>query len=344
MKYNHLGNTKVKVSQICLGTMTFGEQNTEEEAFRQMDCALDAGINFFDTAEMYPVPPQAKTCHRTEEIVGNWIKEKKNRDQIILATKVVARAEFTNHVRDGNNCLDRKNIREAIDASLKRLNTDYIDLYQLHWPDRPTNFFGQLGYKYAKEDPGVPIEETYDAMYELVKEGKIRFIGLSNETSWGVSKFLRVAKPCGPIVSIQNPYNLLNRSFEIGLAEFSHRDDVGLLAYSPLGFGTLSGKYLTKPWPENARITKWKRFSRYTNELGVEATKKYILLAQKNNISPIKMALSYVHSRPFCTSTIIGATNLNQLKDNIDSIDLNLSKEILKEIEKIHQLIPNPCP
>lgn len=346
MKYNQLGNSKIYVSEICLGTMTFGEQNTQDEAFSQINYALDRGINFFDTAEMYPVPPNPETYSRTESIIGNWLEKNKKRENIILATKVVGRAEFTKHIREGQACLNKKNIFEAVDSSLKRLKTDYIDLYQLHWPDRPTNFFGQLGYKYAQKDVFTPIEESYDALNDLVKQGKIRSFGLSNETAWGVSKFLRESqKKSGPqIVSIQNPYNLLNRTFEIGLAEFSHRDQVGLLAYSPLAFGTLSGKYLNKPWPEMARITRWSRFSRYTNEAGIQATQKYINLAKKHNLDPAQMALAYINSRPFLTSNIIGATNLNQLKSNIDSIDIKLEKELLKEIEKIHLENPNPCP
>lgn len=346
MKYKKLGKTDIDVSLICLGTMTWGEQNTSEEAFEQMDYAFEKGINFFDTAEMYPVPPNADTCHRTETIIGQWFESRQVRDQIICATKVVGRAEFSSHIRDGQACLNRKNIMEAVDGSLRRLKTDYIDLYQVHWPDRPTNFFGQLEYKYPPDKEATPLEETLEALTELVQSGKVRTIGLSNETAWGVSTYLRLSeeKNLERIVSIQNPYNLLNRSFEIGLAEFSHRDDVGLLAYSPLAFGVLSGKYLNGQKPDGARLTKWKRFGRYQGEIPDKATEAYVSLAKEAGIDPSQMALAFVNRQPFVTSNIIGATTMDQLKSNIASIDIKLEKSLLKEIEKIHRRSPNPCP
>jgi len=346
MQYQQLGNSDLNVSLLCLGTMTWGEQNNESEAFTQMDVAIDAGINFFDTAEMYPVPPKAETYTFTESIIGNWFTKHNNRDKIILASKVASRGDWLNYIRDGKICLDKKNIQQALDASLKRLNTDYIDLYQLHWPDRKTNFFGELGFVYDEKDQSISIEETLLALADFVKEGKIRYVGLSNETPWGAMKFLQVADKLNlpKVVSIQNPYNLLNRSYEIGLSEISHRENIPLLAYSPLAFGVLSGKYLNNQSPNNARITLFERFSRYSNELGILATQSYVNIARKYDIDPSQMALAYVNSRSFLSSNIIGATSLEQLKTNIESINITLSTEILDEIESIHKLYPNPCP
>lgn len=346
MDYTLLSNTDVKISRICLGTMTWGEQNTQDEGFAQMDCAVEHGINFFDAAEMYPVPPRAETYGATETIIGHWFAQRKCRDKIILATKVAARAAFTSHIREGGNCLDRKNILAALEGSLQRLQTDYIDLYQIHWPERPTNFFGQLGYRQAQKEVGVPIEETLEVLDEIVKSGKVRYIGVSNETAWGVAEYLRLAREEGRprIVSIQNPYNLLNRSFEIGLAEFSHREQVGLLAYSPLGFGVLSGKYIDGARPEGARLSRWDRFSRYVTPRGIEATAEYVALAREAGLSPSQMALAFVNQRPFVTSNIIGATSLEQLQENIASSDMTLPKDLFKEIEAIHERYPNPCP
>ncbi len=346
MKYNNLGQTDIKVSQICLGTMTWGEQNTEDEAHEQLDYAIESGVNFIDVAEMYPVPPRKETYGLTESYIGNWLSKRKDRDKIILATKVAAKAEWLPYIRDGQLKLDKKNIEQALDDSLKRLKTDYIDLYQMHWPDRETNFFGKLAYFHAPEKNGVSIAETLSVLDELVKQGKIRTVGISNETPWGCAEYLRVSREEGlpRIVSIQNPYNLLNRTFEIGISEFSHREQVGLLAYSPLAFGSLSGKYLNNKKPEGARLTLFEHFTRYLNPKAIEATESYVNLAKKNSLDPSQMALSYVSSRPFLTSNIIGATSMEQLKSAIESINVELSKEIIKEIESIHEKIPNPSP
>jgi aryl-alcohol dehydrogenase-like predicted oxidoreductase len=346
MEYNNLGQTDIKVSQICLGTMTWGEQNTEEEALKQLDYAIETGINFIDVAEMYPVPPRKETYGLTESYIGNWLSKRKNRDKIILATKVAAKAEWLPYIRDGQIKLDKKNIVQALDDSLRRLKTDYIDLYQMHWPDRDTNFFGKLAYFHAPEKDGVPISETLAVLDDLVKQGKIRMIGISNETPWGCAEYLHISKEkkLPRIVSIQNPYNLLNRTFEIGISEFAHREQVGLLAYSPLAFGALSGKYLNNQKPEGARLTLFERFDRYLNPRAIQATEAYVDLAKKNGLDPSQMALSYVSGRPFLTSNIIGATSMKQLKIDIESINVKLSSEIIKEIESIHEKIPNPSP
>lgn len=345
MEFRKLGQTDIDVSVICLGTMTWGEQNTEQEAHQQLDFALDRGVNFIDTAEMYPVPPMPETYTRTEEYIGRWDKLKTQRDKIVLATKVVGKADWAAYIRNGQACLNRENIRAALEASLKRLGTDYIDLYQLHWPDRSTNFFGQLGYQHVDED-FTAIEETLVACDELVKEGKVRHFGLSNETPWGTMSYLSLskAKNLTRMVSVQNPYSLLNRTYEVGMAEVSHREQCGLLAYSPLGFGVLSGKYLNNQHPENARLTIFDRFTRYTNPLAIKATEKYCDIAKEHGLSPVQMALAFVNSRPFLTSNIIGATKMDQLEENIASIDVKLSDEILSEIEAVHQEIPNPAP
>ncbi|MDH5217560.1 MAG: NADP(H)-dependent aldo-keto reductase, partial [Gammaproteobacteria bacterium] len=302
--------------------------------------------NFFDTAELYPVPPKAETYTATETIIGNWFEQRKNRDKVILASKVAGPGEWVDYMRDGKMCLDRKNINAAIEGSLKRLKTDYIDLYQLHWPDRQTNFFGQLGYQHNPVDNSVPIEETLDILDELVKSGKVRHIGLSNETPWGTMQFVHKAetKNQARIVSIQNPYNLLNRSFEVGLAEIAHRESVGLLAYSPMAFGALSGKYINNQKPEGARLTLFERFDRYSNPQALAAIEAYVTLARKHGLDPAQMALAYVNSRSFLTSNIIGATNLVQLKSNLESIELKLSEEVLDDIDAIHTRQPNPSP
>ncbi len=346
MEFTTLGKTDLKVSRICLGTMTWGEQNTEAEAHEQLDYAIDAGINFIDTAEMYPVAPRRETQGLTETYIGTWLAKRQDRDQLIIASKVCAQADWTDYMRDGKPHLDKKNIHEAINASLKRLQTDYLDLYQTHWPERDTNYFGQLNYYHAPEKDGVPIEETLDVLNGLVKEGKVRHIGISNETPWGCAEYLRVANEKGfpRIVSIQNPYNLLNRTFEIGLSEFSHREDVGLLAYSPLAFGVLSGKYLQGAKPAGSRLVLFDRFTRYTNPQANAATEAYVNLAQENGLDPAQMALAYVNSRPFLTSNIIGATTMEQLKMDIDSINIKLPKDLVRKIEEIHTQIPNPSP
>ena len=346
MEYSPLGRSDITVSRICLGTMTWGEQNTEAEAHAQLDAAVAAGVNFIDTAEMYPVPPRADTYGRTESYLGSWLRRRGNRDRIVVATKVMSRSEDLRYVRSGDTHLDRANILAAVDASLARLQTDYIDLYQLHWPDRRTNTFGQLGYRHDPHDQAVPIGETLEVLGELVTAGKVRQIGLSNETPWGAMTFLHTAlqRERPRAVSVQNPYSLLNRSFEIGMAEVAHREDLGLLAYSPLGFGMLTGKYLDGARPPGARLTLFERFRRYTNSYAQEATRAYVDLARRFALDPAQMALAYVNTRPFLTSTIIGATNLRQLSDNIASVDLRLPDEVLTGIEAIHTRHPNPCP
>ncbi|HEX5513324.1 MAG TPA: NADP(H)-dependent aldo-keto reductase [Gammaproteobacteria bacterium] len=346
MEYRRLGQTDLKVSAICLGTMTWGEQNTEAEAHAQLDYALAQGINFIDTAEMYPVPPKAETQGRTEAYIGSWLAARGRRDDVILASKVAGPGNGLTHIRDGRTRFTEAAIREALEGSLKRLQTDYLDLYQLHWPDRRTNFFGQLGYSPTEEKQPPHMEETLTALAKLVQEGKIRHIGLSNETPWGVMRFLAAAEQLGlpRVVSIQNPYNLLNRTYEVGLAEVSHREQVGLLAYSPLAFGMLSGKYLDGARPENARITLFSRFTRYLNEQGQRAIAEYVTLARQQGLSPAQMALAFVTSRPFVTSNIIGATSLTQLEENIASVALTLPDEVLAGIEAIHTRQPNPCP
>jgi len=346
MQYRNLGNTDIKVSAICLGTMTWGKQNTEAEAFEQLDYALDHGINFVDTAELYAIPPKAETYGATETIIGNWLQQTGNRDKIVLASKVCGPTAWCPHIREGKAKLDRKNIFTAIEGSLKRLKTDYLDLYQVHWPERKTNYFGKLGYEAADEKDVTPIVETLEALGELVRQGKVRHIGISNETAWGAMQYLNLAtqQHLPRIVSIQNPYNLLNRSYEIGLAEISHREQAGLLAYSPLGFGTLSGKYLAGKQPEKGRITLFPHYSRYLTEQGIKATEGYVTLARNHHLDPAQMALSFIYSRPFVTSTIIGATNIEQLRNNISSIHIDLPESVIQEIHEIHQQYPNPCP
>lgn len=345
MQYRSLGKTDVSVSAISLGTMTWGEQNTQEQAFEQIRMAKEAGVNFIDTAEMYPVPPRGETYTKTESIIGEYFKKYGDRSDWVLASKVAGPGRM-DHIRDGNPRLDRKNITAALEASLKRLNTDYLDLYQLHWPDRKTNFFGVLGYTHDEQDIAVDIEETLAVLGDLVKAGKIRHFGLSNETPWGTHRFLHLAQTHGlpRAVSIQNPYNLLNRSFEIGLAEMAIREQIGLLAYSPLAFGMLTGKYENGARPADGRLTLFDRFQRYNNPQAVSATARYVALAREHGLDPSQMALAYVTSRPFVTSNIIGATNLEQLAVNLGSIDVSLSDEVIAGIEAIHTAQPNPAP
>ena len=346
MQYRKLGRSDIDVSRICLGTMTFGEQNTEDEAHRQIDYALDQGVNFIDAAEMYPVPPKADTQGRTEEYIGSWLAASGRRDDVVLASKVTGRSKM-DYLRDGfETRLTPRQIRSAIEASLERLHTEYLDLYQVHWTDRSTNTFGKRGYVHNEEDDAVPIEETLGELGRLVDEGKIRCVGISNETPWGLMRYVRAAETenLPRVVSIQNPYSLLNRTFEVGLAECAEREDVRLLAYSPLAFGMLTGKYLNGAAPEGARLTRWERFSRYTNARGTQATADYVALAQKHGIDPAQMALAYVNSRSFLTSNIIGATTMEQLETNIASADVELSDELIESIEAIHADNPNPCP
>jgi aryl-alcohol dehydrogenase-like predicted oxidoreductase len=348
MEYRLLGRTDIKVSAIGLGTMTFGEQNTEAQGHEQIDYALDCGVNLLDTAEMYSVPARAETYGSTERIIGTWLKRSGKRDKIVLATKVAgpSRGLQIDHVRGGQTALDRKNIMAAVEASLARLQTDYIDLYQLHWPDRSTNFFGRMGYRHQEQETSIPIEETLAVLAELVTSGKVRHVGLSNETPWGVHAFLKHADTHGRprVVSIQNPYNLLNRTFEIGLAEMAIREQVGLLAYSPMAFGVLSGKFLQGARPADARVVRFPRFSRYSGELAERTTADYVDIARQHGLEPAQMALAFVSRQRFVTSNLIGATTMEQLKTNLASADLQLSDEVMQAIEAVHRRQPNPCP
>ncbi|KGE76768.1 NADP(H)-dependent aldo-keto reductase [Halomonas sp. ND22Bw] len=343
MQTRPLGRTGLDVSRLCLGTMTFGEQNSEAEAHEQLDRAVAFGVNFIDTAEMYPVPPRAETQGLTESYVGSWLKARGARDDVIIATK--AAGPGLDHIRGGPR-LTREHLHQAIDTSLARLQTDYVDLYQLHWPDRRANFFGRLGYEHDAEEDATSLEESLSALQELVQAGKIRAVGLSNETPWGVMHALQLAERQGlpRVASVQNPYSLLNRSFEVGLAEIAHREDVGLLAYSPLAFGKLSGKYLDGARPEGARLTLFERFQRYNSPQAEEATRAYVEIARQHGLDPAQMALAYVNSRSFLTSNIIGATTMAQLESNLESESLRLDDEVLAAIEEVHQRHPNPSP
>ena len=349
MKYRKLGNTDIDVSVICLGTMTFGEQNSQQEGFDQMDYAVERGVNFFDTAELYAVMPRKETYGKTEEIVGNWFHERKNRDKIILASKIASKSDGLEWIREGSKSLgfDKKNMNAAIDESLKRLKTDYIDLYQLHWPERKVPKFGILDFEYdASDNDWTTVEEVLYNLDQLVKAGKIRYVGLSNETPWGVMKYLQISKEKNlpRMMSIQNVYSLVNRVFDIHNSEVSIRENCGLLAYSPLAGGRLSGKYIGGKNPPNTRFTLWaNRFDRHNTMRGENAIEKYVNLANKHGIAPSTFANAFVNDRPFVTSNIIGATTMEQLKENIDSIDVTLSNDILKEIEDIHLYDPNPC-
>ncbi|MCR9213329.1 MAG: NADP(H)-dependent aldo-keto reductase [Proteobacteria bacterium] len=345
MQYRKLGGSDLDVSVICLGTMTWGEQNSEQEAHDQMDLALEMGVNFLDTAELYPIPPKAETQGLTEKYIGNWMNARKARDKVVVATKVVGPTD-AQYFRGEPARLHARHIIEAVENSLKNLQTDYIDLYQIHWPERSTNYFGKLGYDHVEDEETIAIIETLDALNDMVTAGKIRHIGLSNESAWGVMHYLHLAEKHGwaRIASVQNPYNLLNRTYEVGLAEVSIRENCGLLAYSPMAMGVLSGKYLNGAKPAGARHTIFDRFKRYTTELAAEMSEKYVRLAEKNGLDPGQMALAFVNSRPFVTSSIIGATNLTQLSQNIASIDIELSDDIISEINKIDSQHPFPCP
>ncbi|QEL24597.1 aldo/keto reductase [Bosea sp. F3-2] len=351
MEYRRLGRTDLKVSVICLGTMTWGEQNTEAEGHAQMDYAVEQGINFFDTAELYAIPPKPETQGSTERIIGNWFKARGNRDKIILASKVCGRGGNTWFRDDASPTrLTRKQIFEAIDKSLQRLQTDYIDLYQLHFPERPMPWgsnptrFSQAAYEKPADEISIP--EQLDAFAELVKAGKIRHLGLSNESAWGTMRFVADSEMRGTprVQSIQNAYNLLNRTFETALAEVALREDVGLLAYSPLAQGYLTGKYLDGARPAGARTTLFDRGQRYEGAGAEAAIKRYIALAREVGLDPAQMALAFVNSRSFVTANIIGATSMEQLRTDIASIDIKLSPEIEAKIDAIHQLVGNPCP
>ncbi len=345
MNYRKLGNTELQVSTICLGTMTWGEQNTQNEGFEQMDYALDHGINFFDTAELYAVPPKKETYGKTEEIIGNWFKLKKNRKKVILASKISGPG--LSWIRGGGNQFDKKNINLAVEGSLKRLNTDYIDLYQLHWPERSTNYFGKLGYEHEDKKDWNDFETILDSLNDLIKSGKIRYIGLSNETAWGLSKFLEISssKNLPRIVSVQNPYNLLNRTYEVGIAEISIREKSGLLAYSPLASGILTGKYRNGALPDGSRMKLFSdRFPRYKTANATNAVEEYYKIAKNFDINLAQMCLKFCEMQKFMTSVIIGATTMEQLKTDVESVNVKLNNEVLKKINDIHKLIPNPCP
>jgi len=346
MIYNSLAKSDIKVSALCLGSMTWGEQNSAAQACQQMDYAMEQGINFFDTAELYAIPPKPETYGHTETIIGDWLKQSGKRNDLILASKVCGPTTWCPHIRNGKARLDHRNIIAACDASLRRLQTDYIDLYQTHWPDRNTNFFGKLGYQHVDDSDQTSIEETLDAMQQLVTAGKVRHIGISNETPWGTVQHLNIAasKTLPRIASIQNPYNLLNRSFEIGLAEIACREQVGLLAYSPLAFGVLSGKYLNGQRPPKGRITLFEHYTRYSNAEANKATAAYIDVAHTHGLDPAQMALAFIRQQPFVTSTIIGATTMPQLISNIASQSICLSEACLNDIEAVHNTQPNPCP
>jgi aryl-alcohol dehydrogenase-like predicted oxidoreductase len=346
MEYNLLPNTNIKISKICLGTMTWGEQNSEAEAHEQLDYATQNDINFIDTAELYAVPAKATTQGKTETFIGTWLNKRKKRDDLIIASKAAGPGAFVQHIRSGPK-FNKEHLTEALHNSLKRLQTDYIDIYQLHWPERPTNYFGALGYEHKSDDPITDFRETLSILQEFIKEGKIRHIGLSNETPWGTMQYVRIAERenLPKVITIQNPYSLINRTFEIGLSEISIREKIGLLAYSPLGGGLLSDKYLNGNKPDGARYTLWPNyFFRYSHPNTMKAIEKYAELASSNNMTLAQMALAFVNTRNFLCANIIGATSITQLKENIDSINIKLSKEVEQEIEKIHLEFPNPAP
>ncbi len=345
MTYTTLPNTDIKVSKLCLGTMTWGNQNTQDDGFAQMDYALEQGINFFDTAEMYPVPATPEKQGSTSSIIGNWFQKTGNRDKIVLASKIVGRiSDYTAHIRTGG--LSPENIQQSLDKELKRLQTDYIDLYQIHWPERVTNTFGVRDYKPSTNDAWTDnFNEVLHSLEQQINAGKIRHIGISNEKAWGTMRFLEESKTheLPRMMTIQNAYSLLNRTFEGDLAEISIRENIGLLAYSPMAFGVLSGKYIQGTAADNARLKLFPRFSRYSSTICTEATKRYLKIAEEHNLSLAQMALAFVSQQPFVTSTIIGATTMTQLKENIASIDIKLSTEVLEAIEAVHQELPNPA-
>ena len=345
MKFKKLGNTDLDVSLICLGTMTWGTQNTEKDAFEQMDYSVSQGVNFFDTAEIYSVPPTSDSYGKTEVMIGNWFEKRKNRDKIILASKVAGPG--CDWIRGGGNNFDEKKIGEAIDGSLKRLKTDYIDLYQLHWPERSTNFFGRRDYSYNnKEGEWNSFENILDALGKYIKSGKIRYIGMSNETPYGLSRYLEISKnkDAPRMMSVQNPYSLVNRTYEIGMSEISIRQKCGLLVYYPLAAGALSGKYRNGEMPKKSRMALFKGWERHLNPLAMRAYDEYYKLAKDFNLTMVQLAQSFVNSRPFVTSNIIGATTMEQLKENIDSVNIDFTDEMMERVDKIHNENPNPSP
>ena len=344
MNYKKLGNTDLNVSTICLGTMTWGEQNTQNEAFEQMDYSLDNGVNFWDTAELYAVPPKAETYGHTETIIGNWFEKTKKRKDVILASKVGGPSR--KYMRNGENSFTGKNLENALHGSLKRLKTDYIDLYQLHWPERNVNNFGRLGYEH-KENDWNKFEDVLENLKKFIEEGKIRYVGLSNETPWGVMNYLQLAKDkdLPRMMSIQNPYSLLNRSYEVGLAEVSIRENIGCLSYSPLASGYLIGKYRNKKFPKGSRMERdfdfWTRYRKPNME---EAVEDYYKISQKFDLDMSQMSIKFCEVQDFMTSVIIGATTMEQLKTNVESVKVNLDSEVIKEINNVQKKYPNPCP
>ncbi len=344
MNYKKLGNTDIDVSTICLGTMTWGEQNTQEQAFEQMDFALSNGVNFWDTAELYAVPPRKETYGDTEEIIGNWFEKTKKRKEVILATKVAGPAR--DYLRNGENSFTGPNLELALNNSLKRLKTDYIDLYQLHWPERNVNNFGRLGYVH-KENDWNKFEDVLGELDKYIKDGKIRYVGLSNETPWGALNYLQLSKDKNlpRMMSIQNPYSLLNRSYEVGLAEVSIREKIGCLAYSPLASGYLTGKYRNKNFPKGSRMERdfdfWTRYRKPNTEAAVEL---YFKICEKHNLNMTQMSIKFCEIQEFMTSVIIGATTMEQLKSDIESVNVNLSNDVIEEINQIQTIYPNPCP
>ena len=344
MNYKKLGNTDLDVSTICLGTMTWGEQNTQDEAFEQMDFALSNGVNFWDTAELYAVPPRKETYGDTEEIIGNWFEKTKKRKEVILATKVAGPAR--DYLRNGENSFTGPNLESALNNSLKRLKTDYVDLYQLHWPERNVNNFGRLGYVH-KENDWNQFEDVLGELNKYIKAGKIRYVGLSNETPWGALNYLRLSKDKNlpRMMSIQNPYSLLNRSYEVGLAEVSIREKIGCLAYSPLASGYLTGKYRNKNFPKGSRMERdfdfWTRYRKPNTEAAVEL---YFKICEKHNLNMTQMSIKFCEIQEFMTSVIIGATTMEQLKSDIESVNVNLSNDVIEEINQVQTIYPNPCP
>ncbi|AIR06125.1 MULTISPECIES: NADP(H)-dependent aldo-keto reductase [Cedecea] len=347
MHYHRIPHSSLEVSTLGLGTMTFGEQNSEADAHQQLDYAVSQGVNLIDVAEMYPVPPRPETQGLTESYVGSWLKARGNREKLVIASKVSGPARNNDAGIRPNQILDRKNIREALDASLKRLQTDYLDLYQVHWPQRQTNMFGKLGYTW-NDTTSLPVTllETLEALTECQRAGKIRYIGVSNETAWGVMRYLQLAErhDLPRIVTIQNPYSLLNRSFEVGLSEISQHEGVELLAYSCLAFGVLSGKYLNGAKPAGARNTLFSRFTRYSSEQSQKAVAAYVEIAKRHNLDPAQMALAFVRRQPFVASTLLGATTMEQLKTNLESLNLTLGEEVIEEIEAAHRIYTYPAP
>jgi aryl-alcohol dehydrogenase-like predicted oxidoreductase len=345
MKFKKLGTTDIDVSLVCLGTMTWGTQNSEKDAFEQMDYSLDQGVNFFDTAEIYSVPPTPESYGKTEKMIGNWFEKRKNREKIILASKVAGHG--CEWIRGGGNNFTEKKIGEAIDESLKRLKTDYIDLYQLHWPERNTNYFGTRDYKHdEKESDWNNFESILQTLDKYIKSGKIRHVGMSNETPYGLSRYLELSKNKNlpRMMSVQNPYSLVNRTYEIGMSVISIREKCGLLVYYPLAAGALSGKYRNGEMPKNTRMSLFKGWERHLNPLAMKAYDEYYKLAKEYNITMAQLAQAFVNSRPFVTSNIIGATTMDQLKENIESINIELTDEMMVKINLIHNNNPNPAP